>query len=39
MVPVWNGDIIDYQDVLTWRHNIGPGGTAVVAFAGSVQLG
>ncbi len=36
---VWNGDTIDYQDYLTWRHNIGPGGTAAVTFAGSVRLG
>lgn len=39
MRPVYNGDIVDYQDYLTWRHNIGPGGTAAVTFAGSVGLG
>lgn len=39
MKPVYNGDIVDYQDYLTWRHNIGPGGTAAVTFAGSVGLG
>jgi hypothetical protein len=39
IVPVWNGDIIDYQDLLSWRHNIGPGGRIAVAFAGSVRLG
>lgn len=39
MKKVWNGDTIDYQDYLTWRHNIGPGGTAAVTFAGSVGTG
>lgn len=39
MRPVYNGDVVDYQDYLTWRHNIGPGGTAAVTFAGSVGLG
>jgi hypothetical protein len=39
IVPVWNGDIIDYQDVISWQHNIGPGGKIVIVFAGSVQLG
>ena len=38
MKPVYNGDIVDYQDYLSWRHNIGPGGTAAVTFAGSVGL-
>jgi len=39
MKLVYNGDTVDYQDYLTWRHNIGPGGTAAVTFAGSVGLG
>ena len=38
MKPVYNSDTVDYQDYLTWRHNIGPGGTAAVTFAGSVGL-
>lgn len=38
MKPVYNNDIVDYQDYLTWRHNIGPGGTAAVTFAGSIGL-
>jgi hypothetical protein len=39
MKKVWNGDVIDYQDYITWRHNIGPGGTIAVTFAGSVSVG
>lgn len=38
MARVFVGDIIDYQDYLTFRHNIGPGGTAALTFAGSVRL-
>lgn len=37
--PVWNSDTVQYQNQLTWRHNIGPGGTARAAFAGTVRLG
>jgi hypothetical protein len=25
---------IAYEDTITWRHNIGPGGTATVSLAG-----
>jgi hypothetical protein len=38
MKEVHVGDIIDYQDHITFRHNIGPGGTAAITFAGSVRL-
>ncbi len=38
MNPVYVNDILDYQDYLTFRHNIGSGGTASVTFAGSVRL-
>jgi hypothetical protein len=39
MTKVWNGDVVDYQDYVSWRHNIGSGGRIAVAFAGSVALG
>lgn len=39
MKKVWNGDVLDYQDYISWRHNIGPGGRAAVTFAGSVEVG
>lgn len=35
---VFVGDVIDYQDYITFRHNLGSGGTAAVTFAGSVRL-
>lgn len=38
MSKVWVNDIIDYQDVFTYRHNIGTGGTARLVFAGSLRL-
>lgn len=38
MTPVFVNDIIDYQDVFIYRHNIGTGGTARLAFAGSLGL-
>lgn len=37
--PMFNGDIIDYQDYMTWRHAIYTGGTASVTIAGSVAVG
>jgi len=36
MKPVPLKSDVDYQDVLTFRHNIGSGGTARVVWAGSV---
>jgi hypothetical protein len=36
--PVAAGDDIDYQDLFTYRHNVGTGGTARLAVAGSVVL-
>ena len=38
MNPVYVGDIIDYQDLFTYQHNIGSGGTARLTFAGSQEL-
>ncbi|ASU77989.1 hypothetical protein CDG81_06345 [Actinopolyspora erythraea] len=38
MKKVWVHNNIDYQDYLTFRHNIGPGGTASVTFAGTLDL-
>lgn len=34
-VPIGSG--VDYQDYLTFRHNVGSGGTGSVVWAGSVQ--
>jgi hypothetical protein len=39
LLKVWNGDAVDYQDYLSWRHNVGTGGRIAVVFAGSVALG
>jgi hypothetical protein len=36
MNPTPIGSLLDYQDVFTFRHNVGSGGTAQVVFAGSV---
>lgn len=38
MNPVWTTDSVSYQDYMTFRHNIGPGGTASITFAGGVKL-
>lgn len=38
MNPVYAGNDIDYQDYLTFRHNVGSGGTGSVTWAGSVVL-
>lgn len=38
MGPVYAGNHIDYQDYLTFRHNVGSGGTGSVTFAGGVDL-
>jgi hypothetical protein len=38
MSRVFVGDEIDYQDYITFRHNLGSGGTARVTFAGSIKL-
>jgi hypothetical protein len=37
MSRVYVGDILDYQDYITFRHNLGGGGTATVTFAGSIR--
>jgi hypothetical protein len=29
---------VTYQDYMTFRHNIGPGGTGSITFAGSVRM-
>jgi hypothetical protein len=39
LLKVWNGDVVDYQDYVSWQHNIGTGGRIAVVFAGSVALG
>ncbi|WP_143510777.1 hypothetical protein [Pseudonocardia sp. Ae717_Ps2] len=31
-------DVLDYQDLFTYRHNLGGGGTAKLVFAGSLRL-
>jgi hypothetical protein len=38
MSPVSSGNDIDYQDYLTFRHDLGSGGSGSVSFAGSVIL-
>lgn len=38
MNPVWSTDHISYQDYMTFRHNLGGGGTGSLAFAGEVLL-
>lgn len=38
MNPVYAGNDIDYQDYITFRHNVGSGGTGSVTWAGSVVL-
>jgi hypothetical protein len=38
MIPVAADCLINFQDYFTWRHNIGSGGTAVLAQAGSLYL-
>jgi hypothetical protein len=38
MNPVYHNDHVQYQDFLTFRHRIGPGGTGSVTFAGAVNL-
>jgi hypothetical protein len=37
MKPVYKHNHVDYQDYLKFRHNVGPGGTASVTFAGGVD--
>jgi hypothetical protein len=38
MSRVHVGDILDYQDYITFPHNVGSGGTASITFAGSIRL-
>ena len=38
LTPVYAGNDVDYSDHLTFRHNLGSGGTASLAVAGSVVL-
>lgn len=38
MSGVDTGVQVDYQDYLTFRHNIGPGGTGSITFAGFARL-
>jgi hypothetical protein len=38
MSGIDTGVTVDYQDYLTFRHNIGPGGTGSITFAGSVRM-
>ncbi|MGC9670269.1 hypothetical protein ACNTMW_27465 [Planosporangium sp. 12N6] len=38
MSPTYNPCHVDYQDYLTFRHNVGPGGTGSVTFAGGLDL-
>ncbi|OLM08227.1 hypothetical protein Ae505Ps2_6287 [Pseudonocardia sp. Ae505_Ps2] len=38
MNPVLVNDVLDYQDLFTYRHNLGGGGTAKLVFAGSLRL-
>ncbi|MFD0201280.1 MULTISPECIES: hypothetical protein [Saccharothrix] len=37
MNPVYHYNTVSYQDYMTFRHNVGPGGTGSVTFAGSVE--
>lgn len=38
MKPVYRNDDVDYQGYITFRHNVGSGGTGSVSMAGSVVL-
>ncbi|MGH3796564.1 MAG: hypothetical protein ACRDSP_16945 [Pseudonocardiaceae bacterium] len=38
MSGIDTGVTVDYQDYMTFRHNIGPGGTGSITFAGSVRM-
>jgi len=38
MSRVYTGQIVDYQDYMTFRHNVGSGGTGSIFFYGSIQL-
>jgi hypothetical protein len=38
MLPVFAGVSVDYNDYMTFRHNVGSGGTGSISFAGSVHL-
>jgi hypothetical protein len=38
MQPVWARDKVTYQDFMTFRHNLGPGGTGTLTFYGAVEL-
>lgn len=37
--PMWNGDMITYQDYFTFRHNVGGGGGGSLLFAGEYSVG
>lgn len=37
MTYATRGSTIDYQDYMTFRHNVGPGGTASITWAGRVH--
>ncbi len=38
MNPVYHYNTVQYQDYLTFRHNLGSGGTATLTFAGALDL-
>lgn len=38
MSGIDTGVTVTYQDYMTFRHNIGPGGTGSITFAGSVRM-
>lgn len=38
MQPVWATGKVSYQDYMTFRHNLGSGGTGSLTFAGLVEL-
>ncbi|MFC0530261.1 hypothetical protein [Phytohabitans kaempferiae] len=38
MTPVISYSYVDYQDYMTFRHNVGSGGTGTLTFAGSLAL-